>query len=157
MLQASVAMGAKYGAEYAMCSLGVCAVNKAAANLVKDHVQPLAQQVADEAEPRTKAATKEYVRDPASEIAKRAVPTAKKVTDGQLRPGAQQVCVLPTYRRLHVSFLKCTARNNLALRYRHDLCLKRPIFRRLDYAIACHTLSLSGCRWQILLMRLQRV
>lgn len=62
-----------------------------ARELVGSHIQPLAQQVADEAEPRTRAATQQYLRDPASQLADRAVPATQQLTKGTLQPGAQQV------------------------------------------------------------------
>ncbi len=64
---------------------------QAAGELVDKHIQPLAQQVADEAEPRARAATQQYLRDPASELAERAVPVTEQLTKGTLQPGAQQV------------------------------------------------------------------
>ena len=40
-----------------------------AQKISEEQLKPLAQRVADEAEPRTKEATQQYIRDPAKQVA----------------------------------------------------------------------------------------
>jgi hypothetical protein len=45
-----------------------------AEKISEEQLKPLAQRVADEAEPRTKEATQQYLRDPAKQVAQQVMP-----------------------------------------------------------------------------------